>query len=307
MLRKRLTWLSVGFIFGIALSSSALHAFTDQIYRALEQFSKVLYYVENDYVDPVDEKTLIQGAIKGMLGTLDPHSIYLTPDIYRELKVDTVGKFGGVGLEVTLKDGILTVVAPIEGTPADRAGIHTGDRVVKIDGQITKDMNLSDAVKKMRGNRKGKVVLTLYRDGWKEAHEFTLQRETINVKSVRSELIDGKYAYARITSFQERTQEDLLKALNAMQKSANGGLKGIIIDLRNNPRAARSSGGVVYPLSKHGVIVSTQGRTHKMDERRATGKAPFPDIPVAILVNGGSASRLRDLRGGAPKTMAAVI
>jgi carboxyl-terminal processing protease len=291
MLKKRLTWLSVGFIFGIVLASSVLHAFTDQIYRALEQFSKVLYYVENDYVDPVDEKTLIQGAIKGMLSTLDPHSIYLTPDIYHELKVDTVGKFGGVGLEVTLKDGILTVVSPMEGTPADRAGIHPGDRVVKIDGQITRDMNLSDAVKKMRGIRKSKVTLTLYRDGWKGPRDFALQRETINVKSVRSELIDGKYAYVRITSFQERTQEDLLKALNALQKSANGRLKGIIIDLRNNPGGLLDQAVEVSDLFiKDGIIVSTQGRTHKMDERRATGKAPFPDIPVAILVNGGSAS-----------------
>lgn len=297
MRKKHLTWLTLGLLLGLGLSSSVLHAFTDQIYRALEQFAKVLYYVESDYVDPVDEKTLIQGAIKGMLGTLDPHTLYLTPDIYRELKVDTVGKFGGVGLEVTLKDGILTVVSPMEGTPADRAGLRTGDRIIKIDGQITRDMNLSDAVKKMRGIRKSKVNLTIFREGWREPREYSLQRETINVKSVKGELIDGKYAYVRISSFQERTRDDLLKTLTTLDKSS-GGLKGIIIDLRNNPGGLLDQAVDVSDLFiKDGIIVSTQGRSGKMDERKATGKSPYPTIPIAVLVNGGSASAAEILSG----------
>jgi carboxyl-terminal processing protease len=289
----------IGFILGISLTASVslLFAFSEKIYRSLDLFSKVLYYVEEDYVDPVDEKNLIQGAIKGMLGVLDPHTLFLTPDIYHELKVDTVGKFGGVGIEVTLKDGILTVVSPIEDTPAARAGVQPGDRILKIDGQSTKDMNLSDAVKKMRGIRKSKVALTLYREGWKEPRDFTLLRETINVKSVKSELIDKKYGYVRITSFQERTKDDLAKALESLEKSS-GGLKGILIDLRNNPGGLLDQAVDVSDLFiKEGVIVSTQGRTKKVDERRATGKGPYLEVPIVVLVNGGSASAAEIVSG----------
>ncbi len=271
-------------------SLPAVQAFDDNIYRALELFSKVLFYVESDYVDTVDEKGLIEGAIKGMLGTLDPHTLYLTPDIYKDLKADTVGKFGGVGLEVSLKDGILTVVSPIEDTPAQKAGIEPGDRIVKINGEFTKDMNLSDAVKKMRGPRKSKVTLYIYREGWKEGHEYVLHREIIKVKSVKSELIDGKYGYLRITSFQERTAEDLAKAIAELEKSS-GGLKGIILDLRSNPGGLLDQAVDVSDLFiKDGLIVSTKGRTHKLEERKASGKAPYPTIPMVVLVNGGSAS-----------------
>jgi carboxyl-terminal processing protease len=296
---KRLRWCLAGFLLGVTLTVtvSFVQAFTERIYHSLEQFSKVLYYVENDYVDAVDEKSLIEGAVKGMLSVLDPHTIFLTPDIYRELRVDTVGKFGGVGLEVTLKDGILTVVTPMEGTPADRAGIQPGDRIVKIDGQSTKDMNLSDAVKKMRGIRRSRVSLTLYREGWKDVRDFTLIRETINVKSVKSELLDKHYAYLRITSFQERTHDDLVKAIETLQKTS-GGLKGIILDLRNNPGGLLDQAVDVSDLFiKEGVIVSTEGRSRKMDERRATGKGPYFDLPIVVLVNGGSASAAEIVAG----------
>lgn len=289
---KRVLWLLMGTVFGLGLawSVSPLKAFSDKIYQSLEQFSKVLYYVENEYVEPVNPQTLLQGAIKGMLGTLDPHTMYLSPDIYKELKVDTVGRFGGVGLEVSLKDGILTVVSPIEGTPAAKAGIEHGDRILKIDNALTKGMDLSDAVKKMRGSRNSKVHLTIFREGWKEPHEFKLTRENINVKSVKFELLDNKYAYTRITNFQERTGEDLLKALNQMEKSS-GGLKGIIIDLRNDPGGLLDQAVEVSDLFiKQGVIVSTKGRTGNIDERKASGKAPFPTVPIVILINGGSAS-----------------
>ncbi len=289
---KRLTGLLGGLVLGTSLTFSfhSLQAFSEKIYQSLEQFSKVLYYVENEYVDAVDAQTLLQGAIKGMLGTLDPHTLYLTPEIYKELKVDTVGRFGGVGLEVTLKEGILTVVSPIEGTPASKAGIQPDDKILKIDGTSTKGMNLTDAVKKMRGLRKSKVSLTLYREGWKEPHDFKLLRENINVKSVKMELLNGKYAYARITNFQERTSEDLQKVLTMMEKSS-GGLKGIILDLRNDPGGLLDQAVEVGDLFiKQGVIVSTKGRTGNIDERKATGKAPYPTIPMVVLINGGSAS-----------------
>ncbi len=294
-LRKRLKQTSLlVFVFALGffahLSLPSLQAFDDNIYKALELFSKVLFYVESDYVDTVDEKGLIEGAIKGMLNTLDPHTLYLTPDIYKDLKADTIGKFGGVGLEVSQKDGILTVISPIEGTPAAKAGIEPGDRIVRINGEFTKDMSLSDAVKKMRGPRKSKVTLYIYREGWKEGHEYVLHREIIKVKSVKAELIDKKYAYLRVASFQERTAEDLTKAIAELEKSS-GGLKGIILDLRSNPGGLLDQAVEVSDLFiKEGLLVSTKGRTHKLEERKASGKALYPAIPMVVLVNKGSAS-----------------
>lgn len=278
----------LGFLFSNTFSLA--QAFSEKIYQSLEQFSKVLYYVENDYVDPVDPQTLLQGAIRGMLSTLDPHTLYLSPEIYKELKVDTVGRFGGVGLEVTLKDGVLTVLAPIEGTPAARAGLQHGDKILKIDGTSTKGMDLSDSVKKMRGLRKSKVHLSIMREGWKEPHDFTLVRENINLKSVKSELLDGKYAYIRISNFQERTTEDLKKALEQLEKTS-GGLKGLILDLRNNPGGLLDQAIEVSDLFiQQGVIVSTKGRKGNIDERKASGKALYPQLPIVVLMNGGSAS-----------------
>ncbi|MBL7684776.1 MAG: S41 family peptidase [Deltaproteobacteria bacterium] len=302
-MRKKYLKPALWFLFGFFLASffyiqsSTLHAFTDQIYKSLDQFAKILSIVENDYVDVPDDKTLIQGAIKGMLGTLDPHTIYLSPEIYKELRADTVGKFGGVGLEVTLKDGTITVVSPISGTPADRAGIQPGDKILRIDGHSTKNMDLTDAVKKMRGIRKSKVSVTLFREGWLEPKEVLLQRETINVKSIKSELLEKKYAYIRITSFQERTYDDLVKALSGLEK-LSGGLKGLILDLRNNPGGLLDQAVEVSDLFiKEGVIVSTRGRTRQKDERKATGKAPYPDLPIVVLINGGSASASEILAG----------
>ncbi len=298
---KQNRWLFIflGMILGIILSYpiSFLHAFSENVYKSLEQFAKVLYYVENDYVDKVDEKNLLQGGIKGMLGTLDPHTLFLTPDIYKDLKVDTVGKFGGVGLEVTLKDGILTVVSPIEDTPASKAGIKPGDRLLKIDGHSTKDMNLTDAVRKMRGARNSKVMISIFREGWKEPHDISLVRENINVKSVKGELIENKYAYARIASFQERTREDLEQLL-AQYNKTSGGLKGIILDLRNDPGGLLDQAVEVSDLFiKEGPVVSMQGRSRKTEVRKVTGKAPYPTIPIAVLVNGGSASAAEIVAG----------
>ncbi len=298
---KQNRWLFIflGMMLGIVLSHpiSFLHAFSENVYKSLEQFAKVLYYVENDYVDKVDEKNLLQGGIKGMLGTLDPHTLFLTPDIYKDLKVDTVGKFGGVGLEVTLKDGILTVVSPIEDTPASKAGIKPGDRLLKIDGHSTKDMNLTDAVRKMRGARNSKVVISIFREGWKEPHDISLVRENISVKSIKGELIENKYAYARIASFQERTKEDLEQLLTQYNKTS-GGLKGIILDLRNDPGGLLDQAVEVSGLFiKEGPVVSMQGRSRKTEVRKVTGKAPYPTLPIAVLVNGGSASAAEIVAG----------
>src|SRR5262249_2475570 len=153
----------------------------EKIYRALDLFSKVLFIVEKDYVEPVDGQNLVYGAIKGMLGTLDPYTVFLTPDVYKELKVDTMGRFGGVGIEITLQQGVLTVVTPIEDTPAARAGVRSGDRIVKINGVSTKGMNLADAVRRMRGSKNSKLTLTLWRQGVAKPFDVTLAREEIKI------------------------------------------------------------------------------------------------------------------------------
>lgn len=199
---------------GISLGAfnTKVHALSEEVYKSLDLFTKVMYIVEKDYVEPVDGEELVYGAIKGMLGTLDPYSVFLTPDIYKELKVDTVGRFGGIGLEITLQNGVLTVVSPIEDTPAARAGIQPGDRIVRINKKSTKGMNLADAVRRMRGSRKSKVSLTLYREGVTKPFDVVLKREVIKIKSVKSELLPSGIAYIRLTNFQENTTEELKKS-----------------------------------------------------------------------------------------------
>lgn len=278
------------FLFVSLAFAASVYAFSDKIYESLEQFSKILHYVEENYVDEVDESKLVLGAIKGMLSTLDPHTFYLSPDFYKELRSDTAGKFGGVGLEVSIKDDALIIVSPMEGSPADRAGVQAGDKIIRIDGNLTHDMNLVDAVKSMRGPSKTKVVLTLFREGWKTTKDFSLTREIINVKSVKFELLEQKYLYTKVNSFQERTAQDLQKAIELNQKKS-GGLKGLIVDLRNNPGGLLEEAvGVSDLFIKEGMIVSVKGRTGKAEERKASGKAPYLDLPMVVLVNAGSAS-----------------
>ncbi len=278
------------FLFLSLAFAASVYAFSDKIYQSLEQFSKILHYVEENYVDQVDESKLVLGAIKGMLSTLDPHTFYLSPDFYKELRADTAGKFGGVGLEVSIKDDALIIVSPMEGSPADKAGVQAGDKIIRIDGKLTHDMNLVDAVKSMRGPSKTKVVLTLFREGWKTTKDFSLTREIINVKSVKFELLEQKYLYTKVNSFQERTAQDLQKAIELNQKKS-GGLKGLIVDLRNNPGGLLEEAvGVSDLFIKEGMIVSVKGRTGKAEERKASGKAPYLDLPMVVLVNAGSAS-----------------
>ena len=277
---------ALGLLFGALLP--AARALPEKIYRALDLFSKVLFIVEKDYVESVDGQNLVYGAIKGMLGTLDPYTVFLTPDIYKELKVDTLGHFGGVGIEITLHKGILTVVTPIEDTPAERAGIKAGDRIVKINGVSTKGMNLADAVRRMRGGKNSKLTLSLWREGGK-TFDVTLKREEIKIKSVRSEALPQGIGYVRLISFQENTTDELEKALQALK--ASGDLKGLIIDLRNNPGGLLEQAIDVSNLFlKQGTIVSTRGRKGPIELRTANGEAPYSEVPILVLLNKGSAS-----------------
>jgi len=259
-------------------------------YPQLKIFNNVLFLIQNNYVDKVNTQDLIHGAIKGMLQALDPHSSYLTPEQYGEMKVDTRGSFEGLGIEITVKDYQLTVVAPIEGTPAERAGILPGDRILKIDGQATKDMTLHEAVAKMRGPRGTKVTLTIVRGESQNPQEITLVREMIRVKSVRSKELEEGIHYIRIASFQERTSEDLQRSLS---EAYDRGIRGLILDLRNNPGGLLDQAVQVADqfLEKGKLVVYTQGRTEERHEYLArSGQKRDPRYPMVVLINGGSAS-----------------
>jgi len=285
------------------------HAITaiEDTYEKLKVFTEILSLVQANYVDDVNSKELIYGAVKGMLESLDPHSSFMPPEAFREMQVETQGTFGGLGIEITVKDRLLTVVAPIEGTPADRAGIHAGDRILKIEGQITKDMTLMEAVRRLRGPKGSKVTISILREGQAEPLDVTLVREVIEVKSVRhKELGDGIY-YVRLASFQERTAKDLERALEQAQKSNSNAL---VLDLRNDPGGLLNQAVAVSDmfLDKGQLIVYTRGRLKDQDLRfTAEHAGGFPKLPMVVLVNGGSASASEIVAGALQDWKRAVI
>jgi len=259
-------------------------------YEQLRLFTEVLSIVQNQYVDEVPPKELIYSAIKGTLRGLDPHSSFLDPESYREMQVETSGSFGGLGIEITLRDDILTVVAPIEGTPAYRAGLHTGDRIIKIDGLSTKDMQLSDAVKRMRGKPGTKVTITIAREGWTEPKDVEIVREQIRVHSVRTHDFGGGIAYIRLRQFQEQSPHDLEGALDKFGKA---GMKALVLDLRNNPGGLLTAAVEVSEkfVDDGKLVVYTEGRVRNQNMRfSAHAKKAFTNVPMVVLVNQGSAS-----------------
>ncbi len=271
---------------------SRVSAVAKETYDNIDVFTNVLALVQKNYVDNVTTKQLIDGAITGMLNALDPHSAYLPPDLYKELQVDTRGSFGGLGIEITTRNNVLTVVSPIEDTPAYRAGIKSGDQIIKIEDEFTKDMPLVEAVKKMRGPKGTSIHITLRREGVPKLIELTLTREVIKIQSVKSRLLEKSYAYMRITQFQERTDDDLQKALANLEKENGGPLAGMVLDLRNNP------GGLLTQAVKvsdefidSGLVVYTDGRLESQRQKYFAHKAgSHTDFPMIVLVNGGSAS-----------------
>ena len=259
-----------------------------ETYEELKTFSEVLNQVQRHYVDETKTKDLIQGAIRGMLSTLDPHSAYMTADMYKEMQVETKGEFGGVGIQIGVKDNRLAVIAPIDGTPAQRAGIKAGDIIVKVNDDTTKDLTLMDAVQKMRGPKGSKVSLTIQREGESEPLVFTLVRDTIKIESVKSKIIEN-LGYVRLTQFQEATGKDLAKAIKQFKEQK---VQGAIVDLRNNPggllTAAVDVSEQFLPNGK--LVVYTKSRDGKKDEWFAKSKDQLEDLPVIVLVNEGSAS-----------------
>ncbi len=279
-------------------------------YESIELFTDVMAIVKKSYVEEVDTKKLIYGAINGMLSSLDPHSSFMPPETYKEMKIDTKGAFGGLGIEISIKDGVLTVISPIEDTPAFKAGIKAGDQIFKIDDRFTKDLNINEAVKRMRGQKGTKVILTIMREGFDKPQEFSLVRDIIQVKSVRSKLLTDGYAYIRIAQFQEKTDEDLAKFLKSLKEENKGELKGLILDMRNDP------GGLLdqaVRVAEHFVddgqmIVYTEGREKdsKMQfTARKGGKEP--KYPMVVLINGGSASASEIVAGALQDHKRAIV
>ena len=276
-------------------------------YERLKVFTEVLSIIQANYVDETKPRDLIYGGIKGMLETLDPHSSFMPPDIFKEMQVETQGSFGGLGIEITVKDRQLTVVAPIEGTPADRAGILPGDRIVKIDGNPTKDMTLMEAVKRLRGPKGTSVTLTILREESPGPFELSLVREVIEVKSVKTKDLGDGIVYVRVSSFQERTGKDLLKAIEQLGQN---GMSAMVLDLRNNPGGLLNQAVQVTDLflEKGQLIVYTEGRIKNQDLRfSAEHGAQIPKVPIVVLVNGGSASASEIVAGALQDWKRAVV
>ncbi|MDO9462561.1 MAG: S41 family peptidase, partial [Deltaproteobacteria bacterium] len=283
-------------------------AATREAYEKLKLFADVLDIVEKNYVEEVKTGDLIYGSIKGMLETLDPHSSFMTPDDFKELQVETKGIFSGIGIEITLKDGILTIVSPIEGTPAYNAGLKAGDRILKIDGKTTKNMSLIEAVKKLRGPRGTKVTISILREGWSEIKDFALVRDVIPIHSVKHKTLEEGYGYARIINFQDKTSQDLKSALDDLEQQ-NKPLKGLILDLRNNPGGLLDQAvRVADEFIEEGIVVYTDGRIKSQNVRFTAhkGEKPHP-YPIIVLVNEGSASASEIVAGALQDHKKAII
>jgi carboxyl-terminal processing protease len=308
---RSISLIGVGAIAGLAVSLGiSAYAFRDTRspipLEEIRQFTDVFGAIKANYVEPVDDKKLINEAISGMLTGLDPHSSFLDADAFKDLQAGTQGEFGGLGIEVGAEDGAIRVIAPIDDTPAARAGIKSGDLIIKIDDKITRGMTLTDAVKLMRGKPRTSLTLTIARKGEAKPLEFNLTRDVIKVQSVRARVIEPGYAFVRVSQFQERTVEDLAKQINDLYKQ--GPLKGIVLDLRNDPGGLlHSAVGVSAAfLPRRALVVSTDGRTE--DARRRFVAAPedylrgrsddvvaklppeVKNVPLVVLLNGASAS-----------------
>jgi len=295
----RRTWLAAA---AVALGLGVLQTVTfgaksntattnEDLYKELELFEHALSIVRSDYVEEPKAQDLIYGALKGMLATLDPYSQFLDPDSYNELKVDTEGEFGGLGIEITIKDDLLTIISPIDDTPAYKAGLQATDRIVKIDGQLTRGITLLEAVKKLRGKPGSTVTLTIFREGENELKDVALQRAIITIQSVReAALLEDHIAYVRLSDFREKTADDLEASLKTLREQQ---MEGLILDLRNNPGGLLDVSVSVaeFFLSRHQLIVSTKGRLRNQNqEMRARVNGLVNDLPMVVLINEGSAS-----------------
>ncbi len=309
--KKHTDWIRVMLVIAlltVVIVTSGVHqrvVATEETYDTLKVFSEVLTLVRNNYVDTSESKELIYGAIRGMLATLDPHSSFMPPDVYKEMQIETHGSFGGLGIEITVRDRQLTVVAPIDGTPADRAKLEAGDRIVRINGEETKDMTLMEAVRKLRGPKGSEVTITIFREG-QEPFDVSITRDIIEVHSVRASDLGDGIGYIRVNSFQERTRGDLEDALATLRKN---GMRGLVLDLRNNPGGLLSQAVQVADLFLHKgqLIVYTEGRAKNQNLRFVDEQENPEDFPMVVVVNRGSASASEIVAGALQDHQRAVL
>jgi carboxyl-terminal processing protease len=283
-----LVLVSASFLIGAGMAKRVLARGDD--YENLRVFTEVLSLVQSNYVEDIENKKLVEGAIKGLLKTLDPHTSYMPPEIYKEMQVETEGQFGGLGIEITVRDDQLTVVSPIEDTPAFRAGLKAGDRILKIDGEITKEISLLDAVRKMRGPRGTPVTITIMREDFEAPKDFTITRDVIKIHSVTYRKLDDTLGYVRLRNFHKTTGDELEEALRDLEEQK---ISGLVLDLRNNPGGLLNQAVDVVDkfVGKDQLIVYTQGRVRNQNMRFSSkGDRPHLEYPLVILVNGGSAS-----------------
>ena len=291
---RKSTWFLCGTLLGLSLAiGHSVYALkdSDQIpFEDLQAFTEVFSKVKADYVETVDEKKLIEDAIRGMLNGLDPHSSFLNTSEFSDLKIGTTGQFGGLGIEVGMENGFVKVISPIDDTPASRAGVMASDLIIKLDEKSVKGMTLNEAVKIMRGKPNTAIDLTIVREGESKPLVINITREIIRVKSVKNRMLEPGYGYVRITNFQSRTTTDLLKAVSDLQKDDR--LKGLILDLRNNPGGVLNGAvGVSDAFIDDGLLVYTEGRIDDSSHRYlATPGDSLNGAPLVVLINGGSAS-----------------
>ena len=308
---RKSTWFLCGTLLGLSLAiGHSVYALKDseQIpFEDLQAFTEVFSKVKSDYVEGVDEKKLIEDAIRGMLNGLDPHSSFLNTSEFSDLKIGTTGQFGGLGIEVGMENGFVKVISPIDDTPAARAGVQASDLIIKLDEKSVKGMTLNDAVKLMRGKPNTSIDLTIVREGEAKPLVIKITREIIRVKSVKNRMLEPGYGYIRITNFQSRTTTDLLKAISSLQKETR--LKGMILDLRNNPGGVLNGAvGVSDAFIEDGMIVYTEGRIDDSSHRYlATPGDSLNGAPLVVLINGGSASASEIVAGALQDHKRAII
>lgn len=293
----------------VLIGGKPLISFAEDRYADLQNFSKILNLVQQYYVEEVDTKKLVSGAIKGMLRELDPHTNYMPPDIFKDFESETAGEFGGLGIEISVQNNILTIISPIEDTPAWIAGIKPGDKIVAINGQSTKGFSLVEASALLKGKRGTSITLSIVREGVDKPMDYVITRGSVKIKSVKPTNLEDGYMYVKLTSFIEQTSADLEKALKDFKAKNNGKIEGLLIDLRRNPGGLLDQAVKVSDLFiKEGVIVSTIGRDPKTKEvSSASKKAQFGDVPIVVLINEFSASASEIVSGALQDNKRAII
>ncbi len=277
--------------------------------QELRAFAEIFGRIKSDYVEPVEDKVLLENAIRGMLNGLDPHSAYLNEEDYKEIQVGTRGEFGGLGIEVGLEDGFIKVISPIDDTPAERAGLQTGDLIIRLDEKPVKGLSLNEAVKLMRGKPGTEVTLLIVRRGNDKPFKVTLVRDVIHVASVKGRILEDGFAYVRVAQFQSNTTDDMLKLLSRLKKENSRNLKGLVLDLRNNPGGVLSSAvSMSDAFLTKGLIVYTEGRTEDSELKYdASPDDVLAGAPIVILVNEGSASASEIVAGALQDHKRAVV